>query len=155
VHGNCERLEALDAGSHDVVVSNMVLQDLADHRAALASFHRVLAGNGVLVFSISHPCFTTPTCGWVRDGEGHKLYWKVDQYFAEGAYEQTWPPDAEEGVLLFHRTLSNYIVTLLQTGFELLDVIEPKPAEEILAEYPGFRDDYRMSHFILFKARKL
>jgi hypothetical protein len=90
----------------------------------------------------------------VRDSEGRKLYWKVDRYFAEGAYEQPWPPDAEEGVLLFHRTLSNYIVTLLQTGFDLLDVIEPKPAEEILAEYPGFRDDCRMSHFIVFKARK-
>jgi SAM-dependent methyltransferase len=154
VHDNCERLEALDAGSYDVVVSSMVLQDLADHRAALASFHRVLVENGVLVFSITHPCFATPTCGWVRDSEGRKLYWKVDQYFAEGAYEQPWPPDAEEGVLLFHRTLSNYIVTLLQTGFELLDVIEPKPLEEMLAEYPGFRDDYRMSHFIVFKARK-
>jgi 2-polyprenyl-3-methyl-5-hydroxy-6-metoxy-1,4-benzoquinol methylase len=33
VHGNCERLEALDAGSYDIVVSNMVLQDLANLRA--------------------------------------------------------------------------------------------------------------------------
>jgi 2-polyprenyl-3-methyl-5-hydroxy-6-metoxy-1,4-benzoquinol methylase len=154
VHGNCECLEALDAGSYDIVVSNMVLQDLSDHHAALASFHRVLVEDGVLVFSISHPCFSTPGCGWVRDDEGRKLYWKVDHYFAEGAYEQPWPPDAEEGVLLYHRTLSNYLMTLLRTAFELLEVIEPKPAEEMLERYPHFRDDYRMSHFIVFKARK-
>jgi hypothetical protein len=39
-------------------------------------------------------------------------------------------------------------------GFELLDVVEPKPAEEMLERYPRFQDDYRMSHFIVFKARK-
>jgi hypothetical protein len=33
--------------------------------------------------------------------------------------------------------------------------IEPKPAEEMLSAYPRFRDDFRMSHFIVFKARKL
>ena len=55
---------------------------------------------------------------------------------------------------MFHRTLSNYIRTLLKTGFELLDVVEPKPAEEMLSMYPNFRDDLRMSHFVVFKARK-
>ena len=65
------------------------------------------------------------------------------------------PQDAEEGLLLFHRTLSNYIRTLLGTGFALLDVVEPKPGEEMLVKYPRFRDDFRMSHFILFKAQKM
>ena len=154
VHGNCERMDFLDGGSFDIVVSNMVLMDLADHQAALESMHRVLVASGILVFSISHPCFITPNCGWVRDSEGPKLYWKVDRYFVEGAHEQPWPPDAEEGLITFHRTLSNYVRTLLKTGFELLDVIEPKPAEETLTRYPNFRDDFRMSHFIVFKAQK-
>ena len=153
-HGSCEDLSFLDVGAFDVVVSNMVLQDLPDHQAALNSFHRVLTGNGLLVFSISHPCFGTPDCGWVRDGERNKLYWKVDRYFIEGTYEQLVPRGAEDPVLIFHRTLSNYILTLLRTGFELLDVIEPKPAEKMLEQYPEFRDDLRMSHFIVFKARK-
>ena len=154
LHGNCEHLDFLDAGAYDVIVSNMVLMDLPDHRAALRSIYRVLVEGGILVLSISHPCFTTPECGWVRDGEGRKLHWKVDHYFAEGAYEQPYPPDAKEGLILYHRTLSNYLMTLLRTGFELLEVIEPKPAEEMLGKYPTFRDDYRMSHFIVFKAQK-
>jgi hypothetical protein len=39
-------------------------------------------------------------------------------------------------------------------GFVLLDVVEPKPAEEMLERYPRFRDDLRMSHFIDFKVQK-
>jgi SAM-dependent methyltransferase len=154
VHGSCEDLSFLDAGAFDIVVSNMVLQDLPDHQAALNSFHRALTESGLLVFSVSHPCFTTPDSGWVRDGDGNKLYWKVDRYFVEGTYEQPLPHDTEDPVLIFHRTLSNYIQTLLRTGFDLLDVIEPKPAEEMLEQHPEFRDDLRMSHFIVFKAQK-
>jgi len=154
LHGNCEHLDFLDAGSFDVVVSSMVLMDLANHKAALKGFHRLLVERGILVFSIAHPCFTTPGCGWVKDSDGTKLYWKVDRYFEEGPCEQFVPEGAEKGLLLFHRTLSNYIRTLLRTGFTLLDVIEPKPAEEMLDRYPHFRDDFRMSHFIVFKAQK-
>lgn len=154
LHGNCEHLDFLDAGSFDVIVSNMVLMDLADHRAALRGFYRLLVEGGILVFSISHPCFTTPGHGWVKDENGAKLYWKVDRYFEEGAYEQPVPREAKEGLVLFHRTLSNYVRTLLHTDFDLLDVVEPKPTEEMLQEYPHFRDDSRMSHFIVFKAQK-
>jgi SAM-dependent methyltransferase len=154
VHGNCERMDFLDASSFDVVVSNMVFMDLADHRAALEGICRLLVEDGILIFSICHPCFITPGCGWVRDSDGTKLYWKVDRYFEEGAHVQPVPIGAEEGLILFHRTLSNYVRTLLSTGFALLDVVEPKPGEEMLRTYPGFRDDFRMSHFIVFKAQK-
>jgi len=154
VHGNCENMDFLDIESFDIIVSNMVLQDLSDHKAALRSMYRVLVDRGHLIFSISHPCFSTPNSGWVRDNRGEKLYWKVDKYFEEGAFEQAWPPNTGEGLLLFHRTLSTYLKALLNVGFELLDVVEPKPSEEMLSRYPEFRNDLRMSHFIVFKAIK-
>jgi SAM-dependent methyltransferase len=155
LHASCETLEGLAPGSFEIVVSNMVLMDLPDHRAALQSFYRVLAAEGTLVFSISHPCFTAPIHGWVRDEAGNRLYWKMDQYFGEGAYEQSFfPGESAEQPLLFHRTLSNYLNTLLETGFELQGVVEPEPSEEMLARYPGFAHHLRMSHFIVLKARK-
>jgi ubiquinone/menaquinone biosynthesis C-methylase UbiE len=79
LHGNCEHLDFLDARSFDVVVSNMVLMDLADHKAALKGFYRLLVEGGILVFSILHLCFHTLGCGWVRDSNGTKLYWKADR----------------------------------------------------------------------------
>ena len=155
VHDNCEKMDYFDIESFDIIVSNMVLQDLSDHKAALQSMNRVLVDRGLLIFSIPHPCFSTPNCGWVRGNKGKKLYWKVDRYFEECAFEQDWPPNTDEGLLLFHRTLSTYLTTLLNVGFELLDVVEPKPSEEMLSQYPEFVDDLRMSHFIVFKAIKV
>jgi SAM-dependent methyltransferase len=154
LHGNCEHMDFLDPDSFDLVVSNMMLMDLADYEAALFSMHRALVDDGILLLSISHPCFTTPDSGWVRDDKGNRLYWKVDRYFIEGAYEQRVPPDAEEGLILFHRTLSTYLRTLLRMSFLLLDVIEPMPAEDMMDRYPHFRDDVRMSHFIILKLQK-
>jgi 2-polyprenyl-3-methyl-5-hydroxy-6-metoxy-1,4-benzoquinol methylase len=154
LHADCQRLEGLASGAFDVVVSNMVLMDLPDHRAALKEFYRVLVEEGTLVFSISHPCFTAPGHGWVRDGKGNKLHWKMDRYFDEVALEEPPSPGTDEGTILYHRTLANYLTTLLELGFELLGVIEPKPSEEMLTRYPRFRDDLRMCHFIVFKARK-
>jgi len=154
VHGNCEKMDFFETESFDIIVSNMVLQDLSDHKAALRSMYRILVDRGLLIFSISHPCFSTPNCGWVRDNQGKKLYWKVDRYFEEGAFEQTCPPNTSEYLLLFHRTLSTYLKALLNVGFELLDVVEPKPSEEMLSRYPEFVNDLRMSHFIVFKAIK-
>jgi ubiquinone/menaquinone biosynthesis C-methylase UbiE len=144
----------LRAKSFDVVVSNMVLQDLSDHRAFLQSIHRVLASKGVLVISFSHPCFITPDCGWVKNENGRKLYWKVDRYFSEGAYESPFPPREGAKLIVFHRTLTEYLRSFLISGFRLVDMVEPKPAEDMLSRYPGFRDDFRMSHFIVIKARK-
>ena len=154
MHGNCEDMTFLDEESFDSVVSNMVMQDLADHRAFLRSIRRVLVAKGTLVISFSHPCFITPESGWVKEENGRKLYWKVDQYFSEGAYEGHQLADGHTKLIFFHRTLSEYLRSFLVSGFELLDVVEPRPVEDMLDKYPGFRDDFRMSHFIVIKARK-
>ena len=154
IHGNCEDMSFLDAGSFDIVVSNMVMQDLADHRGFLKSIRLVLADNGILVISFSHPCFTTPDCGWVKEDDGRKRYWKVDRYFTEGPYETQVLADDDTKLIFFHRTLSEYFRSFLESGFKLLDLVEPKPVEDMLSKYPGFRDDFRMSHFIVIKASK-
>ncbi|MDN4525993.1 class I SAM-dependent methyltransferase [Fictibacillus sp. NE201] len=59
-HGNCERLNFLDDCAFDIIVSNMVIQDLADYEAALSEMLLLLKNGGYFVFSILHPCFVTP-----------------------------------------------------------------------------------------------
>jgi 2-polyprenyl-3-methyl-5-hydroxy-6-metoxy-1,4-benzoquinol methylase len=150
LQASCEDLRGLSEAAFDLVVSNMVLQDLADHEAALGEFARVLRPGGRLIFSILHPCFSAPGCGWVRNYRGDRLLWRSDNYFAEGAYEQPWPPGAPDGVIGHHRTLTSYFGAVRRAGFSVDQLIEPKPSDEVLARYPAFRDDLRMAHFIVF-----
>jgi len=56
-------------------------------------------------------------------------------------------------VTKYHRTLTPYLLTLLQNGFILEKVIEPQPPEELL-EVPGMKDEMRRPMMLLIAARK-
>ncbi|WDZ57672.1 class I SAM-dependent methyltransferase [Paenibacillus polymyxa] len=153
-HGNLERLEMFGDQSFDLIVSNMVIQDLEDYEQAIAEMRRLLVPGGRFIFSILHPCFQTPDSGWVKDEAGKKLHWKVNRYFSEGALEQDMPYDQEEKFLYFHRTLSSYVQTIIETGLLLEGMVEPKPSAEMLEKYPHFREDLNVTHFLVFKTQR-
>jgi ubiquinone/menaquinone biosynthesis C-methylase UbiE len=148
-HGNLEHLDLFNDGLFDLAVSNMVIQDLADFERALKEIYRVLVPGGSFVMSILHPCFVTPESGWEKNDSGEKLHWNVDQYFYEGAYEQKLGK-----MVLFHRTLTTYINTMIKSGFALERIVEPKPSQEMLKKHPSFEEDFRCPDFIVFKLRK-
>lgn len=152
--GNCENLSFLQDNSFDLIVSNMVIQDLSNYEMAIHEMYRLLVDEGTFIFSIPHPCFVTPGSGWVKSDTGEKLFWKVDNYFYEGTYDQIFPIDQDEKFLLFHRTLSSYVNTIVRTGFQIEAMIEPKPSSEMLEKYPSFEEDFRCSDFLVFKLRK-
>ncbi|WP_431085694.1 class I SAM-dependent methyltransferase [Paenibacillus sp. 8b26] len=154
-HGNLEKLEMFGDQSFDLIVSNMVIQDLAQYEQAIAEIRRLLVPGGRFIFSILHPCFQTPQSGWVKDETGKKLYWKVDQYFNEGPLEQAIPYDQEEKFLYFHRTLGSYVQTIIEAGLLLEGMIEPKPSAEMLEKYPHFHEDLNITHFLIFTTRRL
>jgi len=151
-HGNIlEGLRFTD-NSFDLIVSNMVIQDLANFEKAFQEMYRLLVDGGCFIFSILHPCFVTPESGWEKTKDGKKLHWNVDKYFYEGAYEQGLGD--KEKMLFFHRTLTSYINTLIKTGFILESIVEPKPSTEMLKKHPSFEEDFRCADFIVFKLKK-
>ena len=152
-HGSCEDLHDFEDGCFDMIVSNMVIHDLANYDLAFTEMYRLLGHGGTFIFSILHPCFITPNSGWERSSTGEKLHWNVDRYFHEGAYEQPGLGDKEK-MLFFHRTLTSYINTLLKTGFVLEGLVEPKPSEEMIRKYPSFKEDDRCADFIIFQVKK-
>ncbi|MCA0986518.1 class I SAM-dependent methyltransferase [Guptibacillus algicola] len=152
-HGNCETLPFLEDSSFDLIVSNMVMQDLSDHESALREMYRLLIDGGSFIFSILHPCFVTPESGWEKNDQGEKLHWNVDRYFYEGVYEQRGIGENDK-ILYYHRTLSTYMNSILQTGFMVEKVEEPTPSKEILEKYPAFEEDFRCADFIVFKVVK-
>ncbi|MDX8047072.1 class I SAM-dependent methyltransferase [Gracilibacillus sp. S3-1-1] len=151
--GNCEDLNTLEDNSFDLIVSNMVIQDLANYDKAFQEMYRLLVDGGSFIFSILHPCFITPKSGWEKTESGEKLHWNVDNYFYEGVYEQPALGDKEK-MLFFHRTLTSYVNTLINTGFTIESIVEPKPSKEMLKKYPSFEEDFRCADFMVFKLKK-
>lgn len=130
--------------SFDAVVSFMALMDGPDYKGAMESFYKVLRRKGELFFSITHPCFLTKGLSWIKDKNGNPIKYTGADYFIKDSWVERWkfrkddtPIDAEPfSVPRFPRTLSEYINTLLEAGFILNKIEEPRPSVEIARKYP-------------------
>ncbi|MBI2761091.1 MAG: class I SAM-dependent methyltransferase [Chloroflexi bacterium] len=126
----------------DGVLCYMALMDIPDLRQTLRTVSRVLRPDGWFVFSILHPCYnpppsgelSTPT-GWVRTVSGYwdEGYWRSST--------RTGPPGK---VGSYHRTLGSYVNELIDAGFTIECVLEPKAtgraaeARSVWAEVPAY-----------------
>ena len=54
-------------------------------------------------------------------------------------------------MIKYHRTLTTYLNTLLINGFELRNIIEPQPPEEMMG-IPGMKDEMRRPMMVIVSA---
>ena len=135
----------------DVVLSSLAFHYIEKFEPLVANISRWLQEGGHLVFSVEHPVFTAyGTQDWYYDENGKILHFPVDNYYYEGRREAVF---LGEKVIKYHRTLTTYLNTLLQNGFELRHVIEPQPPKEMM-DIAGMRDEMRRPMMLLVAAVK-
>lgn len=149
--------------SFDMIISFMALMDGPDYDGAIKEIRRVLKPGGNLVFSITHPCFLTAGFSWIKDENGERIKLVVSDYFMKESFIDQWKfsksPEAEQLPKFQHprfpRTLSDYINPLLDNGFILLALNEPRPAEEDCNRHPWLRFwRHHAAVFLHVKAQK-
>lgn len=139
-------MDFLESASFDVVLSALALDYVGDWRTVFQEFFRVLRRPGHLVFSVMHP--------FDEFFEHHPRgnYFDTEQVEVEFNWE-------EYGVRVFvpyyRRPLSAMLTPLLDTGFKLERLVEPRPVPEFARHDP---QDYaklmRQPGFICFRAKK-
>ncbi|QQC73229.1 class I SAM-dependent methyltransferase [Lactococcus garvieae] len=135
----------LELDSFDVVLSSLALHYIEDLPMLFSNIYMCLTTGGQFVFSVEHPLFTASGLqDWIYDAKGKKEYFPVDNYFYEGKRKVSF---LGEEVTKYHRTLTTYLNTLLQLGFELQHVIEPQPPEQM-------HDELRRPMMLIVSARK-
>jgi SAM-dependent methyltransferase len=149
----------LENETFDLVVSNLALMDVRDPRKAVKELHRVLKRKGRLIFSIMHPCFSSPPVhGWVRLPQDSNrkedwIHWKVDRYFDRSM--EIWQYGDMPATYSFHRPLSDYFKMLFQNGFMITDFEEPTPLKKDVREhFRELHDCGRISWFLIIGAKK-
>ena len=144
-------------GQFDCALSTMALMDGPDFGAAMRATHRVLKPGGTLCFSVLHPCFVTPAIRWVRDEQGAHLGLQVGRYFDNAPFVERWRfskrPDPELvepfEVPRFPRTLSDYVNALIEAGFRLGGIDEPRPDAELARQNPWLDRWYQHASLVL------
>jgi SAM-dependent methyltransferase len=150
----CSSIEGYSPSSQsfNLVVSSMALHYVDDYKAVAAKVYGGLATGGKFIFSVEHPICTANPIGWLNDDNGLLTSWPLDRYQDEGIRQTKWFVD---GVLKYHRTVETYVGELLDAGFRLDHLKEPKPTDQALTEQPSLSINLRRPPVLLLGATKI
>jgi ubiquinone/menaquinone biosynthesis C-methylase UbiE len=149
----------------DFAVGFMSFMDIPETDHLLTEVHRVLKPGGFVQFSIEHPCFSLPHRRNQRDADGRTYALEVGRYFDNTQGEilewifRSAPPEVTNGLRRFRtprfsRTLSQWLNLLIQTGFVLESVAEPRPSDETVRAFPRMQGAQVVAYFLHLRARK-
>ncbi|MEH6307598.1 class I SAM-dependent methyltransferase [Olivibacter sp. CPCC 100613] len=150
----CRAIEDVvyDEATFDVVISSLALHYVQDFQQVCQRVYHCLVPGGVFVFSVEHPIFTAMASqDWFYDEQGHRSHWPVDHYFSEGLRKTQF---LQEEVVKYHRTVESYLSNLLDAGFAINRLCEPKPSAQALKDYPDMVHELRRPIFLLLSVSK-
>ena len=137
------------ANEWDVVISNLALHYIQDLDQVYRNVYKTLKPNGVFLFNIEHPVFTSGVNqDWIYDEDGKPMYWPVDNYFMPG--ERTTHFLGCE-VVKQHHTMTQIVMGLINNGFSLEVLEDVQPPKEMM-HIPGMIDELRRPMMLLVKA---
>jgi len=149
----------------DFTTGFMSFMDIAETGSVIAESYRVLKPGGFLQFSITHPCYDTPHRRNLRDEKGLTFAIEVGGYFENLAGDiAEWlfsaaPQQIKAGlpkfkIPRFTRTISQWLNLLIETGFLLEHISEPRPSDQTVYDCPNIQDTQVVAYFLHVRARK-
>ncbi len=134
----------------DLVLSSLVIHYIEDYEQLVKDVHTLLDKDGLFIFNVEHPTFTANgSQDWHYNEDGTIMHFPVDNYYVEGARNAIF---LGESMRKYHRTLTTYVMTLLNNGFQIEALVEAHPNEDIIHLMP---DERRRPMMLMIKARKI
>jgi SAM-dependent methyltransferase len=140
-----QRLDFLEDQSRDLVISALAMDYVRGWLEIFKDFHRVLRPGGHMVFSVQHPAplfFQTHSEGNYFDIEEVSYIWRGFGTIIAMPY--------------YRRSLTQMINPLIDAGFILECMLEPRPVPEFRERDPEeYEKLMRQPGFICFRGRKI
>lgn len=150
----CKAMEDIEypSESFDIVISSLAFHYIKEFDDVVKNVNHCLTKQGSFIFSVEHPVFTAEgSQDWYYDTNGNIMHFPIDNYFFEGKRSANF---LNEEVIKYHRTLTSYVKSLLNGGFDIIGIEEPQPSIDLLESVKGMKDELRRPMMIIFSARK-
>ena len=154
VQGDARKLQ-FESESFEVAVSVLVMGHFnkSGVKKATQEAARVLKSGGLYVLAIPHPmlCVNKMQSGWVGFSNSQPDYWKEEDRIS------LFRAGSKDGfeITIHNHTFSTIVTALINGGFEVEAVCEPKPTKKDLAQYPQMWGmETNLPAYMIIRARK-
>ena len=147
----------------DIAFASFVAHYFSSYREFLANTSELLKENGEFVFSIIHPIKRAMTKE-IIEGKKYTVLGNskledgtIDTLFGDYLNPREMTVNFGEGfdMIQYHTTLSQQIREILESDFELIDFIEPKPFGYAKEDFSvKYEIDSRVSEVLIYHLRK-
>jgi SAM-dependent methyltransferase len=137
-------LTFLDGASFDIVLSPLTMEYIEDWGSTFREFYRVLRPGGYFILSVTHPFFDY-------------TYFKSNNYFETELVGSEWRGFGAVKVHMpsYRRSLEATINPLIESGFRLERILEPRPTAEFKEADPKhYQELLEQPSFLCIRARK-
>ena len=120
----------LNSPLYTLAIANMTLIVTPNLGKVLDAVHKILVPGGILVVTLAHPCFWPQYWGYLSS--------KWFDYSKELLIEAPFKISGEGTDYItthIHRPLEMYFDTLLKSGFEVVQAVEPMPNKNVASKY--------------------
>jgi len=104
----------------DNIICSFVLDGLKDIKSALANLNRLITIGGYMIINIPHPAFIESD--WLNN-KSRKQYVADDN---DGQWYTMY--HCTKSVKYYRRPISQYINKIIESGFEIRQIVEPEPS---------------------------
>jgi ubiquinone/menaquinone biosynthesis C-methylase UbiE len=122
VAGDLTSLPLADNNNYDLAISACAMAFVKDLRTAFKEVFRILKPGGKFIVSVMHPM------QYIIDGDKDTMFFNSAYPFNSRLLRWTWDFD-DRSIPFQHylRSISEYHNSLVQTGFVIKEILEPKP----------------------------
>lgn len=135
--------------SFDLVFSSLAIHYVEPFNQLFEKIFKLLRNNGLFVFSVEHPIYTTMPNSWSYKENGERDFWKVDNYNSEGKRNSFW---LNKEFDKYHRKIETYINTLIKCGFHIVSLLEPQPDSNTITINPNLDYETKRPPFLIISA---
>lgn len=136
----------------NLIISSLAVHYVKDFKNLIQNIYNLLNDGGEFVFSQEHPITLAPLNGksWNYDENGIPTAFNLSNYQEPGERNIFL---LTNNVIKYHRTISGIINTLIECGFTIEKILEPKPIKPYEDNNRNIECCHK-PHFLMIKCKK-